>query len=117
MCAAAGLEFVPLSFEAQGAFGLGVQQLLHVAKCALEEEQDLAVGGDCMYATDERTWLAPTEYQYRKQWLVVALARWNSRMVLSGVAALGGHQVVRAHLLATPFGLPDWSVVSSVVSV
>jgi hypothetical protein len=57
------------------------------------------------------------EYQYRKQRLVVALAWWNSRMVLSGLAALGGQQVVRAHLLATPFGLPDWSGVSSMVNV
>ena len=73
LCADGGLEFVPLSFEAQGAFGLGVQQLLHVARSALEEEQDLAVGGDCVHARDERTWLAPTEYQYRKQRLVVAI--------------------------------------------
>ena len=109
LCADGGLEFVPLSFEAQGAFGLGVQQLLHVARSALEEEQDLAVGGDCVHARDERTWLAPTEYQYRKQRLVAALARWNSRIVLSGLAALGGHHVVRAQLLATPFGLHDCS--------
>ena len=38
--------------------------------------------------------------------------------VLSGLSALGGHQVVWAHLLATPFGLPgsDWSGVSSMVT-
>lgn len=87
-CEYVNFRFEPLSFEAQGAFGPGVQRYLAKALNFLEEEQRaLETSGQEVY---KRTWAAPTEYQYRVQRIVVALARWNSNMVLSGLRAANG---------------------------
>ena len=81
-------RFEPLSFEAQGAFGPGVQRYLAKALNFFEEEQRAQeVAGQETY---KRTWAAPTEYMYRVQRIVVALARWNSNMVMSGLRAANG---------------------------
>ena len=88
-CKAVGMRFEPLSFEAQGALGSGVRRMLKYAEKAFAKEEE-TLNGTASNATDEdgftkKTWLAPTEYQYRLQRLVVALARWNSRMIGSQV--------------------------------
>ena len=87
-CEYVNFRFEPLSFEAQGAFGQGVRRFLAMALNFIEEEQRaLRTPGQEFYT---RTWAAPTEYQYRVQRIVVALARWNSNMVLSGLRAANG---------------------------
>jgi len=87
-CQYVNFRFEPLSFEAQGAFGPGVQRYLAKALNFFEEEQRAQeVAGQEKY---KRTWAAPSEYLYRVQRIVVALARWNSNMVLSGLRAANG---------------------------
>ena len=74
-----------------------------MTKRVLEEEQDLARMGGVDGTHAARTWLAPTEYNLWVQRLVIALARWNSRMVLSGLAAIHGVRVAREALMSHTF--------------
>ena len=86
------MRFQPLSFEAQGAFGPGVRRLMAIARASFAEDEDRMRGAGGAGDAGVRTWMAPTEYQYRLQRLVVALARWNSKMVmmaLDGMRAPG----------------------------
>ena len=99
------MRFEPLSFEAQGAFGSGVRRMLKYAEKAFAKEEE-TLNGTASNTTDEdgftkKTWLAPTEYQYRLQRMVVALARWNSRMMVAGLTALDGRVMPKIALLST----------------
>ena len=77
-----------------------VRLLMAIARASFAEDEDRMRGAGGAGDAGVRTWMAPTEYQYRLQRLVVALARWNSKMVMSGLMALDGMRAPGLMVLA-----------------